>query len=246
MLFPIEGLCQKIVVCGVAAFLAMALSAIPSAADEAEPKGIGVNGHGEVKAEPDVARVMVSVLTQSKDQGQAAEQNAKLTTAVRDALMTKFNLAKKDLETFGYNIQPQYDYQARPPKVVGYQVRNTIRVSIKDLTKTGQVIDAATAAGANEIQGVSFEVENDAALRNEALVKALTNAKEKAELIAKTLGVQVGPVVSVRETSAPSVMPMRMMMAAEAKMAGAPETPIEAREMTVTADVTVVFGIIIM
>jgi len=243
MSFTIEGLCQKAVVCAIAALLAVALSTIPSVADEAEPKGIAANGHGEVKAEPDIARVMVTVATESNDPGEAAAQNAKLTTAVRDALVSKFKLAKKDLETFRYEIRPQYAYTKNQPTVTGYQVTNTVRVSIKDLTKTGQVIDAATAAGANEIQGVSFEVENDEALRNEALVKALNNAKEKAELIAKTLGVRVGPVVSVRETSAPSVMPMRMMMAGEAKMASAPETPIEAREMTVTADVTVVFTI---
>ena len=243
MHFQTDAFCGQVITCVLIAVCLVAVCSATWAADGEAQKGIIVNGHGEVKGQPDVARVMVGVVTQSKDQGQAATENAKIITTVRDALISKFRLSKKDLETFGYSIQPQYNYESRPPKVVGYQIRNAIRVSIRDMAKIGQVIDAATAAGANEVQGVSFEIEDEKPLRSEALVKALNDAREKAKLIAGTLQIPIGPVISVRESAAPPIMPYRFAAADAMMAAGGPETPIQPREMTVSSDVTVVFAI---
>ena len=234
----------KAVLAAAAVLLTILVATLPGYAQGEKEQGIIATGHGEVQGQPDIARVAVAVLTQAKDQGQAAAQNATLMTAVQDALTSKLKLAKKDIETFGYSVRPQYDYQARPPKLTGYEVVNTVRVSIRDLSKIGAVIDAAMAAGANSIQGISFEIENDEPLRKEALVKALTIAREKADVIARTLGIGLGPVVTVRESVSPSAVPYAYsMMRAEAMVAAAPETPVQPRELTISADVTVVFGV---
>ncbi len=222
--------------------LFLLLLATPLLSDSSSMRGIISTGNAEVKGQPDIARVTISVVTQSKDQGQAVANNAKTMTAVRESLMTKFKLRKKDIETSFYGIQPQYDYKVQPPKIVGYQVTNSARVSIKDLEKIGQLIDAASAAGANQIGGISFDIEDDKPLRNEALVLALTEARQKAELMAKTLNVSLGPLLSVQE-SFMRPMPFQSFARADVMAASTPETPIQAQELSISANVTVIYDI---
>lgn len=242
MQLSMDVLYLRAAICAVAGLLVVATAAISAPTGEKPERSISVSGHGEVMGQPDVARINLSVVTQDKDAGKAAAENARISTAVRDALTSKFALAKKDLETFGYSVQPQYDYKVQPPKLIGYQVSNTVRASVRDMAKVGQVVDAAIGAGANSVQGIGFEIENDAAAQNEALVKALNNAREKAELIAETLNVTIGKPISVQETGEGRPIPVYSGARAQAAMAPL-ETPIEAREVMVTADVTVVFGI---
>ena len=227
----------------LAGLAVVVLFSVPSYSADEQPHGITATGHGEVMAQPDIARVMVSVVTNGRTQSQASAENARTMTAVRDALMSKAGIAQKDIETFGFNVQPQYDYKPQPPRLVGYQVTNTVRVTIRDLNRVGEVIDTATEAGANQVQGLAFEIENDKALQNRALVEALNDARGQAELIAKTLGVPLGRPISVTQTTTiPRPIPF---FAARAEMAGAPppETPVQPRVITVVSDVTVVYAI---
>ena len=208
---------------------------------EAVSEGITALGHGEVKAKPDIALVTITVTTQSANQAEAVRQNAVQTTAVLTALH-KVPIADKDIETQSYTVQPQYDYKPSPPVLTGYQVQNSVQATVRDLTKVGLVIDTATAGGASEIGGISFDLSDRAQMQAQALAHAVAYAKLKADVMATAAGVNLGRLLSITEgSSAPPIRPvfaMRAMKAAE----DAPETPINDQQITISADATLVYA----
>ncbi|MDO8588362.1 MAG: SIMPL domain-containing protein [Armatimonadota bacterium] len=203
------------------------------------PKGISVSGQGEVLATPDIARVSLGVMTQDKDAAKAAAENAGMARKIVEAL-TRAGVAMKDVQTLQYSVQPVYDYKQSPPKLTGYQVSNVVRATVRDLTKVGDIIDRSIAAGANNVQGVSFEVEKDELLRKEALTLAAKAALEKARVIAGALGVKLGRLTAATESVARPIYPV---MYARAEAAPSPETPVLPGQVTVTANVSLVYDI---
>jgi hypothetical protein len=206
------------------------------------PVGITVTGYAEVKAKPDVAYVSLGVSTENKDAGRAAQENAGRTDAVIAAL-AKSGVAKPDIETQHYSVQPNYDYKKSPATLVGYTVSNIVRVTVRDLTKVGTTIDAALAAGANNVQGVQFSLEKSEQVKQQALVEAVKNAEAKAKLIADAIGRRLGHVVSVAESGASIPRPLEFGVMAKYAEA-APPTPIIPGEIETSASVTVVYAIL--
>ena len=204
-------------------------------------EGITAHGHGEVKVKPDIALITIAVNTQSQDQAQAGAQNAMQTTAVLKALR-EAGIAEKDIQTQSYTVQPQYDYDAKPPALTGYQVQNSIQATVRDLTKVGLVIDKTTAAGASQINGVSFDLSDRSKAESDALALAVAGARRKASVMADAAGVDLGRLLTLTEGSdAPPVRPI--FMEARAMMAkSAPETPIADQQISVTADATLVYA----
>jgi uncharacterized protein len=232
------SLSKVMVVFGLLVFAAMLLP-IPSAAQDTGPKGISVSGNAEVSGTPDIARLSIGVVTEDKNAAKAATDNARQAQKIIDALLGA-GIAKKDIQTSQYSVQPTYDYKEQPARLTGYQVSNNVRANIRDLKKVGDVIDRAIAGGANNIQGISFEMENDNALRNQALKQAAAMASEKAGIIAEALGVKLGPLMSASESVGRPIYPM---MLARAEPMAAPETPVLPGQVTVTATVNLIYGI---
>lgn len=195
---------------------------------------------GEVRRAPDVAQLGVGVVTTANDAKSAlaanATQMASLVKAVRGA-----GIADRDIQTSGVNLQPQYAYREnQAPALTGYQAQNRVSVTVRDIGKTGDVIDAFVAAGANQIDGPSFTLDKPEAALDEARKLALENARARAELYAKALGVQVSRIVSVDESGAGFDPPMPMVRA-KAMMADAATTPVMPGEQSHSATLTVVF-----
>lgn len=202
--------------------------------------GITVSGFSEIKAPPDLAFVTFGVVVESANAVSAAQENARKTNAVIDAIV-KFGIPKTDIETIGYSVSPIISYKENtPPVTVGYRVENQVRVRVRDLTKIGPLIDTAIGAGANNVQGVNFTIADDAVPRQQALVQAIRNAEAKARVIAETLGVRLGKVTSVTESSGFTPRPMALGIA----RAEAAPTPIIPGEIEVTANVTLVYAIL--
>ncbi len=220
--------------------LLAACIALPTAAlAQTQSSGITVTGSAEVKAKPDVAYVTFGVQTEAATAAAAAQENARLTNAVIDAIV-RSGIARAEIETAQYSVSPIIDYQKSPPTTTGYRVSNQIRVRVKDLTKVGPLIDTAIAAGANNVQGVTFDILDPSAIRREALVQAMQQAQADARLIADTLNVKLGKVISVTESGPVIPRPVELgVMRAEA----AP-TPIIPGQVTVSASVTVVYSIL--
>ena len=204
-------------------------------------EGITAQGHGEVKVKPDIALITLTVTTQSTNQGEAVSQNAVQTTSVLAALRG-IAIADKDIETQSYTVQPQYDYKPSPPVLTGYQVQNSVQVTVRDLTKVGLVIDKATAGGASEVGGVSFDLSDRAAAQSEALSQAVMSAKRKAGVMASAAGVDLGRLLSITEGTISAPIRPIFAMRAMASAQSAPETPISDQQITVSADATLVYA----
>ncbi len=209
-------------------------------------QGMTTHGHGEIKVKPDIARLTAGVTTQDKDQAAATQDNARKMTALIAAIKS-LKIADKDIQTQGYSVSPQYDYgNGHAPILTGYQVTNSVQVTLRDLPLAGVLIDRATAAGATQVDGVTYDLSDRAAAQDEALTRAVTDARRRAKTMADALGVSLGNPLSLNDGEAVTVQPLfvpQMRMARAMVADAAPETPIATQDITVTADVTLIYAL---
>lgn len=214
-------------------------------AEESFHRSVTVTGTGAVTAKNDMATVNLSVQTTARDAKVAARDNANIMTAVRSAVLAAGATAD-NIETMGYNLYPnnRYDDKGRVKSTV-YEADNRMKIVLHNLDQTGKVMDAAINAGANHIDSVTFSVRNEQEYRDEALHRAVVDAKRKADVIAKTLGRLVVNIISVGEDHT-EIMPryaMSMKSAGEG-MGDNVVTPLEAGTADFESHVTVVFEIV--
>ena len=160
---------------------------------------------------------------------------AKVVAAIRAA-----GIAERDIQTSGISVHPQYRYgDNQPPVITGYQASNTVSIKVRDIARLGEVLDALVASGANQVNGPSFEIDQPEAVYDEARQEALKQARARAEMYAKSLGMKVRRIVSISEGGGfqPPV-PMMKTMAMDARMESAPVAP---GETTLSANLDVVF-----
>jgi uncharacterized protein YggE len=159
---------------------------------------VTVVGESQTDVPPDTALVSFSVVTQNATAVNAQQENARKIEAVLKALENTANGAKQEVKTSNYNLSPEQDYSGSGmPKIVGYEARNTLTVTTDNLNQVGAIIDTATKAGANSVEGISFTLRDDSSKRGDALGTATKQALAKAEAIAQSLG---GKIVRVVET----------------------------------------------
>ena len=191
--------------------LAVAAAALACAASCAVKKeGVRtrllVTGEADSKAPPDTAVVVLSVVTQSRGARDAQQQNARKSEAVINALKAAAG-ANPEVETSDYSLAPQRDWDGQMPRIVGYEARNSVRVTTAALDNVGDVIDAATAAGANGVDSVSFILRESNPARGRALGEASRQAMQKAEAMAEAMGGRIVRVVEQREGGFPAPAP---------------------------------------
>jgi uncharacterized protein len=207
--------------------------------DTRRPTRVTVSGDSIIQAQPDTAIVTVSVVTQSKRAIDAQQENAAKSDAVVRALKAAAG-AGAEVKTSGYSLQPQRVYKEnQPPTITGYEARNSVTVTLSDLTKVGAVIDATAQAGANDIAGIAFTLRADRPARNEALSQATQEAVGKARVIAQALGGRVVRIVEVQEegTIRP---PVPVYDKVQMSRMAAAETPIEVGSLEITSRVQLI------
>ena len=225
----------------VAVILACAVAAAPARAQQtplSPVSSIRVSGEAKVTAKPDRVQIDIGVTTRATQSQDAASQNARQVDAMLAAVRKATGPAAV-LKTISYSLNPTYQYHPKgeEPTITGYSAVNVVQVTLDDLAKIGTVIDSATLAGANHVQGIQFTLRDQDAVRAEALRQAATRARAEAEVLAAALGLKVVRVLSAEENS-PRVVPVRAYMGApRAAMATATATPVEAGTLDVTADV---------
>ncbi len=216
---------------------------VPSAVNVPATSGghtITVNGEGSVTVSPDVAYITLGVVTQASTSAAAAQENARMMSAVKAAMKAQ-GIADKDLRTTMYAIDPVYSQPSTGgATIVGYRVRNVLRVTVHTVSAAAQVLDAGTKAGANTNVSVSFGIGNPTPAQLQALGAAMEQAREKADALAKAADVQITGVVSIDEQSFSVPLPVTAMRAAA--VASAPATPVEPGTQQVTARVVVVYA----
>ena len=200
-----------------------------------------VAGDSIVQAQPDTAIVTIAVVTQNRNAISAQQDNAAKTDAVVRALKAAAG-SGAEVKTSGYSLQPQRVYKEnQPPTITGYEARNSVTVTLSDLTKVGSVIDAAAQAGANDVSGIAFTLRQDRQARDRALTEATREAVSKAQVIAQALGGRVVRIVEVQEEGFQQRPPVPIyqtetFMAKRADVA----TPIEVGSLDVTSRVQLV------
>ena len=162
---------------------------------------VTVAGEATTRVEPDTAVVSLSVVTQSPQALTAQQENARKSEAVANSVKAIAG-TNAEIKTSDYTLQPQYDPRDNSlPKIVGYDARNTVIVTMSDLKNVGAIIDAASRAGANSIDGISFVLRQTSPARGQALADATQQAMNKARSIAEALGGHVLRVVEENESS---------------------------------------------
>jgi len=206
---------------------------------------ITVVGDAQAKIAPDTAVITFSVVTQSSQALTAQQDNARKSEVVKAAVETIGAGAKPEIKTSEYNLSPQQDYSSDRPKISGYEVRNTVSVSISDLTQVGAVIDAATKAGANSVEGIQFVLRESSPAQGDALALATRQAMTKAEAIAQSLNGKIVRVVESIEGGAPIVPERNEYGSSNSMMNMAPakpvyNTPVQAGSLNVRSQVVLV------
>jgi uncharacterized protein len=233
------------------AALAAALTisgAAPAFAADLPLHTIAVQGEAATYVTPDHATVEVGVVTQSKAVGDALAQNNVTMTRVLAAIRA---LAIKDaqIQTSDFGVQPQYAHvngqRDEDQPIVGYMVANKITVGVDDVSKVAQVIDTASAAGANNASQVRFQVRNRASYLDAVRKAAVANARHKAEILASAAGVTVGPALAINDNQANYYRNQAEEETETVIVTGSriPETPIAPGQEEIIADVTIVYAL---
>ena len=221
---------------------AIAFPAIATAADSLPPPRIIVSGEGQSTVAPDLALLTLSVMREAKTARAALDANNDAMAAVI-AAMKSAGIKDRDLQTAGIQINPRYNYTNKPDgsqeaELVAYQVTNTLSVRIRDIDKTGDILDKAVSLGVNQGGGIAFTNEDPAAAITEARKKAVANAMAKAKTLAEAAGVSIGRVLEITDQNvAPAPMPIN----AKAFDAAGAAVPVQAGENSYAVQVTVTF-----
>ncbi|TJZ94083.1 SIMPL domain-containing protein [Paracoccus gahaiensis] len=224
----------------LAALTAGPALAAPMACGPAGPSRMTVTGEGQSRTAPDMASIQLGVTTQADSAAEAMSQNNDRQSAVIAAL-TDTGIDAAQIQTSGLSLNPLMQYgENQAPTVTGYQASNMVTVRVSDLGTLGEVLDAIVGAGANEINGITFTREDGASTQDDARREAVADARRKAEVLAEAAGVELGPLMTLRDVATGNGGP-RPMMRMEAAMADS--TPVQPGEVETTAQVEVEFAL---
>jgi hypothetical protein len=207
---------------------------------------IVVSGNGEIDVAPDRAVVSLGAVAQDKDAAVAQQKVNKVVQKSLDAI-SDLGIKKEKIQSQRITLQPVYQQSdesmpRRGPKIVGYEASNQLQITLEDLSQIGPVIDAGVKAGADQVQGVDFSLQDETDATQAALENAVSQAKIKALAIARAADVSLGKVAEIDEGNVQRIFPNvpRMMhMAAAAEVA----TPVQPGQIQISASVTITYKI---
>jgi uncharacterized protein YggE len=210
---------------------------------------LSVTGDGIVRGQPDLAVITAGVVSEAETAGAALSENSaamqRITTALREA-----GIDPRDLQTGGFFVEPVWSQPPRDfdgsqpfePQIVGYRVRNELTIRVRNLARTGALLDQVVSLGANSVSGPTFAVADPTPLEDQARRAAMRDALRKGRLFADAASVPLGAVLRIEENAFQRPQPMPMQaMAREAAADSA--VPIEAGEIVFEARVDVTWRI---
>lgn len=201
---------------------------------------IVVSATGEVRVAPDRAMISIGVQSRAATAAAASAQNSQKQRAVIEAIKAR-GVPAEQISTSSFNVIPEtrYDREGQQaPRTTSYLVMNTVNVDLKRVDQVGPVIDASLAAGANQINSLSFGVQNADSARRAALASAMAKARADAEVMARAAGGTLGPLIEATATDMGGPQPRPMFFRAEAAMAADKSVPVEPGQETISAGVS--------
>lgn len=224
-----------------------------------------VNAEGRSLRQPDLAVFTAGVTTQGQTAAAALGENSQAMNRVIAALR-RAGIAERDIQTNNLSIQPVYADPNRDamlaaqangqpfippppeqqvPRIIGYQASNQVSVRQRNLRDFGRVIDTLASAGANQINGPSFQMDDDRAALDEARLDAMNNAKARADLYARATGLRVARILSISEMGGyygpPPVAFARAVSAQDAAAPPPPPAPVQPGELQLNTSVVVLY-----
>lgn len=215
-----------------------ACGTVPETNNMPYPPSINVSGKSDIFLTPDIAYVYIGVHTEAENVADALSQNNEQSQAISNTL-TELGVASDDIQTSAFNIYPYQDYgpygpdvaNAEPP--VKYVVDNTVFVTVRELSKLGQILDSVVRSGANSIHNVEFDVEDKSEALAQARKEAIENGRTLAEEMAQAAGVTLGDLISLSVHGGESAQPLYAEKGIGG-MAAAGEVPVSAGQLVVT------------
>lgn len=201
---------------------------------------ITISGEGKVTAKPDIGQVSLGVQVEKPTVTEATKENTTKMNALIAALKV-LGIAEEDIRTTNYSLNPQYEWPNGRQELRGYAVYQDVQVKVRDLEKVGEVISKAAEVGANQVGGLTFTIDDPEEYRQQAREKALANAKQKAEALAQSAGVQLGKLVEFNEGASNVPNPVYYLDAARTGYGGgsaAPEIQSGSQDVIVNVNVT--------
>ncbi|HIH10252.1 MAG TPA: SIMPL domain-containing protein [Candidatus Diapherotrites archaeon] len=206
---------------------------------------ISVSGSATRTYQPDQAQISLGVETLDKSASVSQQQNADLSSKVRDALKSA-GVPEENIKTTSYALSEEFEWNEtlRKSESIGFRAINVIEVKLTDLASAGKVIDAAVGAGVNRVNSITFSLtrEREAQVRSELLAQAAADAKDKAAKIASGFGVGIANLYTASESYSYTPVYNRLNYAKEGAVAmDAAQTPITPGDVRVTADISAQF-----
>jgi len=230
---------RHVIACATAVLAATAVSGCDSAPTaDANARQVTVVGSGEVRGAPDTLTAEVGIEVIAPDVTAAMNQAGERQQAVIDQLAAR-GIDAEDISTSGVSLQPRYGENAA---ITGYRAENSITVTLRELDAASDTLAMIVAAGgdASRINSVSYSIENDSALVNDARARAFDDARSRAEQYADLSGLSLGTVMSISEAPGGS-LPRPPQPVPQGAMAAAAPVPLQPGEQTVGFSVTVVW-----
>ena len=208
-----------------------------------EPTGITVMAQGKATGKPDLAMITIGVETRNAEARAAAEENDDRMADVMAAIL-ELGVAEEDIQTVDYSVRAEIDWDDDERRVIGYVVSNSVMLKLREVDKAGDVLDAVTEAGANNIYGIQFTFDDPAVLREEARAEAMAQARDKAEALAQLAGVGLGKPRYINESfmESPPFYLEPIYAAAERGMGGG-AAPVQPGQLEVAVQVQITFDI---
>lgn len=215
---------------------------------------IALSGHGEVNAVPDIANISFTITKEAKTVKEAQEGVATVEKNTLDFLKNK-GIADKDIKTENVSFYPKYDYnpacpggygdigmpcRQKGPQIIGYEASESITVKIRNTDDAGAIIQGLGSIGVSNLSGPNFAIDDEDALKAQARKKAIDEAKMKAKVLSKDLGVHLGRIVDFSESG--NSGPIYYSKTTSADSAPAPAKILKG-ENTINADVTITYEI---
>lgn len=234
---------KKMLFVSLFVLLAVVLSSCSSAGlEEKGLRTMSVSGRGEVYLIPDIAYINVGTRSEATEVATALSENNKQAKAISDVL-SEMGVDPIDIQTTAFNVYPLQNYgMDGQPTELKYVVENTVNVKVRDLNSLGEILDAVVRSGANQIYGISFDVEDRKQAETEARRLAIQDATEKAQELASLAGIELGELQNLNVYSNGSPQPVY-----DAKGGGyyaqASSAPIASGQMIITADASLVYNL---
>jgi uncharacterized protein len=214
-------------------------TAVAADSDRPGERLVSVSATGSVDAEPDLANISVGAVVEADTAKEALARSSALMAKLIDGLKA-LGVAAKDIQTTAINIEPRYTQakDGRPAALAGYRLVNRVHLTVREVKRLGEILDSAIGLGANQVNGIGFDVSNAETLMDEARRRAIANARRRAELYAAAAGAQLGSVLTISETNnaSPRALPM-------ARTAAGGPVPVEPGTRALTVEVNLTYAL---